>query len=79
MCALRIELQQIKTATEQSSATSSSSTPLSYSDVLKTPAMKTELHMEVRSVIKDADRRSRNVVITGLKSIVGQNASAFAY
>jgi hypothetical protein len=45
----------------------SSVSPLSYAEALKSTAVKQELHREVRAVIRDSDRRGRNIIISGLE------------
>ena len=39
---------------------------MSYVEALRLPAVKNEFQREVRTVLNDSDRRSRNVVISGL-------------
>lgn len=74
ICSLKIEIDQLKN--QNSKVALSSSQPISYTDVLKAPAVKIELHKEVRTVIKDTEKRSRNIVISGLKPVLGSMDSA---
>lgn len=74
ICSLKVEVEQIKEWVEVQKTKKPQT--ISYAEAMKTPEIKTELHMEVRNVIKDADRRSRNIAISGLKSITGLDDSA---
>lgn len=67
ICAIKLEITEQKNLT----VSQAQPPPISYADVLKSSTVKVELHKEVRSVIKDTDRRARNIIITGLKPIGG--------
>lgn len=69
------EVTKMKLAIEQlqlSSTAPPTPTPISYADALMSKPVKQELHREMRSVIKDSDRRSHNVVISGLAEVEGR-------
>ena len=65
MVALKIVVDQL----QANSATPS--TPILYAEALKSAPVKLELQREVRTAIKDSDRRSRNVLISGLEETDG--------
>ena len=47
-------------------------TPL-FATVLKSPSTKTEFRKEVKAVMREADRRSHNIIIPGLNVVMGQD------
>ena len=44
----------------------------SFATVLKSSTNKAELHHEVRTVLRDTDRRARNIIISGVVPVQGQ-------
>lgn len=70
VCCLKVEIESVKDKVGKSHV-ANLPTVSSYVEALKTPSVKSELHNDVRNIIKDADRRSRNVVITGLQPASG--------
>jgi len=66
VCALQVAVEQIQTelATQP--------TPL-FATVLKSPSTKTEFRKEVKAVMREADRRSHNIIISGLNVVMGQD------
>jgi len=66
VCALKVAVEQLQ------AGSSAQLTPM-FVSVLKTTPAKTEFRKEIRAVIKDADKRSHNVVISGLDSAMGQD------
>ena len=66
-------LQQ--SVTELQNNSSAPTSTRNYADALKTTEVKSQLHQEVRSVIKENDRRSRNILISGLDAVEGSDDS----
>lgn len=72
---LAVEISEIKSNLNAMSSSSSdaannpSVSPMCYAAALKSSVVKEELHREVRTVIRDTDRRGRNIIISGLQSI----------
>jgi hypothetical protein len=72
VCSLKVEVEKLKKTLNDQLNSTTAVGPLNYADALKLPVVRSEMQKEVRTIIKDADRRSRNVVVSGLKPVEGR-------